>query len=335
MRQKPQLLIFFQRILRLIYHDILRKYNAIKIGNIMSLEHLKRNKKSISALAAEAEKVAGGKKNFDDDRYWKPTVDKAGNAFAVIRYLPAPEGNDLPWVEYYDHGFQGPSGQWYIEKCLTTLKQPDPVAELNTELWNSSNDDASPGRRQARAQKRRRHFVSNIYVVTDSANPDAEGKVFLFKYGKKIFDKNMDAMQPKFEDEVAIDPFDLWEGANFKLKQRKVEDWPNFDKSEFEKPSPLFKDDKKLEEVYGKTYDLRTIVAASEFKSYDELKAKMNRVLQLDKKPSSAMDNEPATQARSVGKTTQSKYVAEEVEDEDKDEKSSLSYFEKLAAAED
>ena len=215
----------------------------------------------------------------DDTRDWTPTVDKAGNGYAVIRFLPAPANEDIPFVRLWDHGFQGPTGLWYIEKSLTTLGKQDPVAEYNSVLWNASTDDESPQRKQARKQKRRLYYVSNVYVVSDPSNPDNNGKVFLFKYGKKIFDKLNDLMNPQFPDDSPVNPFDFWAGANFKLKIRKVEGYRNYDKSEFDTPTPLMSDDEDMERIWNTEIPLQELLDQKHFKPYDELKAKLNRVL--------------------------------------------------------
>ena len=216
--------------------------------------------------------------NGPDERIWKPTVDKAGNGYAVIRFLPEPSGEELPWVRVFDHGFQGPGG-WYIENSLTTLNQKDPVSEYNSELWNNGTD---AGKEQARKQKRRLKYFSNILVVKDPSNPQNEGKVFLYQYGKKIWDKINDLMQPEFEDETPVNPFDFWEGADFKLKIRNVEGYRNYDKSEFDSPSELLDgDDEQLETVYNSLNSLSELVAPDKFKSYDELKQKLDKVLGL------------------------------------------------------
>tara|TARA_R110000772_G_scaffold43316_3_gene99888 strand:- start:327 stop:1217 length:891 start_codon:yes stop_codon:yes gene_type:complete len=243
----------------------------------MSFENLKRNRAQISKLLNAAEAVGGSaeKKSYVDERFWKPTVDKAGNGYAVIRFLPATEGEELPWVRYWDHAFKGPTGQWYIENSLTSIGQPDPVGELNSRLWNTGID---ADKDTARTQKRRLHHVSNIYIVSDSANPENEGKVFLYKFGKKIFDKIMDVMQPSFADETPINPFDFWSGANFKMKIRNVEGYRNYDKSEFESPSLLGEDD-KLEGIYSKLNSLNEFTDPKNYKTYDDLKAKLLRIL--------------------------------------------------------
>lgn len=210
----------------------------------------------------------------DDDQYWKPEVDKVGNGYAVIRFLPAPAGEDVPFVRIWDHGFQGPGG-WYIERSLTTLGQDDPVSEYNSKLWNSG---VEKNKEIARKQKRRLKYISNIYVVKDPANPQNEGKVFLYSFGKKIFEKINDAMNPRFPDEQPINPFDFWEGANFKIKIRKVEGWSNYDTSEFADPSQLA-DDSQLESIWKQQHSLKEIIDPKNFKSYDELKSKLNKVL--------------------------------------------------------
>ena len=246
--------------------------------NTMSFENLKRNRDQISKLIQAAESTGGGeKKSYTDDRIWKPTVDKAGNGYAVLRCLPASEGQELPWVRYWDHGFKGPTGLWYIENSLTSIGQPDPVGELNSRLWNSGIES---DKETARTQKRRLHYVTNVLVVQDPSAPHNEGKVFLYKFGKKIFDKIMDVMQPSFQDEDPVNPFDFWEGADFKLKIRNVEGYRNYDKSEFASGSALYESDEtKLEAVYNQLHDLSEFTDPKNYKTYDDLKAKLGRVL--------------------------------------------------------
>jgi len=243
----------------------------------MSFSDLKKQSKlgNLTAkLVKEVEKM-NNNSGSSDDRVWKLDVDKSGNGYAVIRFLPAPNGEDLPFVKLYSHAFQGPGG-WYIENSLTTLGQKDPVSELNSELWNNGTD---AGKELARKQKRKLTYVSNIYVVKDPANPANEGKVFLFKYGKKIFDKLTAAMQPEFEDEEAIDPFDFWAGANFKLKAKNVAGYRNYDSSEFAAPAPLLDDDDAMEAVWKKQFSLAELTAADQFKTYDELKKRLDYVI--------------------------------------------------------
>ena len=243
-----------------------------------SLSELRKQRGNFDSLMKAVESIANPttEKRGDDDRFWKPTVDKAGNGQAVLRFLPAPAGEELPWVRVWDHGFQGPTGKWYIENSLTTLNKPDPVGELNSELWNSGIE---ANKEIARKQKRRLSYISNVLVIRDPANPENEGKVFLYKYGKKIFDKIKDVMQPTFEDEKPVNPFDLWEGANFKLRIRQVEGYRNYDKSEFDGATSLAYDDEELEQIWGKTHSLAAFLDPSNFKSYDELKNKLNAVL--------------------------------------------------------
>ena len=210
-----------------------------------------------------------------DERLWKPELDKTGNGYAVIRFLPSPDGEDIPWAKLYSHAFQGPGG-WYIENSLTTTGGKDPVSDYNRELWNSGNE---ADKDTVRKQKRKLSYYSNIYVVKDQVNPQNEGKVFLFKYGKKIFDKVMESMQPEFEDETPINPFDFWQGANFKLKIVKKDGYWNYDKSEFDKVSPLLEDDDALEALWKKEYSLTAVTAADQFKSYDVLEKRLKYVL--------------------------------------------------------
>ena len=243
----------------------------------MSFADLKKQSKlgNLTAkLVKEVEKM-NNNGGSGDDRQWKLECDKSGNGYAVIRFLPAPEGEDLPFVKLYSHAFQGPGG-WYIENSLTTLGQKDPVSEYNTMLWNNGTD---AGKEAARKQKRKLTYIANIYVVKDPANPDNEGKVFLYKFGKKIFDKLTAAMQPEFEDEEAIDPFDFWGGANFKLKAKNVAGYRNYDSSEFARPDALLDDDDVMEAIWKKEYSLAELVAAHQFKDYDTLKKRLDYVL--------------------------------------------------------
>jgi hypothetical protein len=243
----------------------------------MSFENLKKQSKLgdlTSKLVKEVEKMSTGS-GGPDERFWKPEMDKTGVGSAVIRFLPAPDGEELPWVKMFAHAFQG-NGGWYIENSLTTIGQKDPVSEYNRELWNTGNEK---DKETVRKQKRKLSYYSNIYVIKDPANPQNEGKVFLFKFGKKIFDKIMNAMQPEFDDEEPINPFDFWTGANFRLKIRKVEGYWNYDKSEFDRPSALFDDDDALEALWKKEYSLSAIVAPDQFKSYEDLEKRLNYVL--------------------------------------------------------
>lgn len=244
-----------------------------------SFAALKRNRQNeFEKLNDQLQKLNSPSEKKEDTRFWKPDVDKAGNGLAVIRFLPAPAGEDLPYVRVWDHGFQG-TGGWYIEKSLTTLGQKDPVSEYNTKLWATGTKEAQA---QVRKQKRRLAFISNIYVVKDPAHPENEGKVFLYQYGKKIFDKLNAAMNPEFDDETPINPFDLWAGANFKLKIRNVEGYRNYDSSTFESPAALFEDDDKLEGIWKQENSLAEFIDPKNFKTYEELESKLYKVLGLD-----------------------------------------------------
>jgi hypothetical protein len=247
----------------------------------MSFANLKKNRsKSLEKLSQQLDEMSN--KGYSDpikEKYWQPTLDSAKNGFAIIRFLPASNGEDIPFVRIWGHGFQGPGG-WYIENSLTTLKQDDPVSALNSKLWNSSTDDKGPERTQARKQKRKLRYHSNILVIKDPANPENEGKVFLYSYGKKIFDKLNDMMNPQFEDETPVNPFDFWEGADFRLKIRQVDGYVNYDKSDFDTPAALYGgDEEKLEEVYNQLHPLQELVAPSQFKTYQELENRLHKVL--------------------------------------------------------
>lgn len=302
----------------------------------MSFANLKRSRNSIDKLVKAAQSAGGGEKSsYKDDRQWKPTVDKMGNGYAVVRFLPAAEGQDLPWTRYWDHGFKGPTGKWYIERSLTTLGQEDPVGKLNSKLWNMSDDDKSETRKQARDQKRRLHYVANVLVVSDPANPDNEGKVALYEFGKKIFDKVMDAMQPQYADETPMNPFDFWTGANFKIKIRKVDGWINYDKSEFDSPTELFNSDEtKLEGTYNSLYDLGEYTDPKNFKSYAELERKMNEVLGTDKilTPTQEVQLGNSSSSRNMREASPQnieEMVSEEGEDDTQEDVTS--YFARLA----
>jgi hypothetical protein len=247
----------------------------------MNISALKKNNSldKLKSAMESAGKTNSGGSSSKDDRFWQPDVDKAGNGYAVIRFLdsPAADGEDgLPWVQVWSHGFQGPGG-WYIENSLTTIGQTDPVSELNTKLWNSGIE---ANKEVARKQKRKLTYISNILIVSDPKHPENEGKVFLYKFGKKIFDKIQEKLNPQFEDEKPLNPFDFWKGANFKVKIRQVEGYRNYDKSEFDVQSGLFDgEDAKIEKVWKSAYSLKEFLAPKNFKSYDELKAKLDRVL--------------------------------------------------------
>ena len=291
----------------------------------MSLSAMKKQNALDKLLgAAETESKPQEKKSYVDERLWKPELDKTGNGFAIIRFLPAVKGEDLPWAKVWNHAFQGPTGQWYIENSLTTLNQKDPVSEMNSAYWNSGLES---DKEIARKQKRKLQYFSNIYVVSDKKHPEHEGKVFLFRFGKKIFDKIMESMQPAFEDETPVNPFDFWKGANFKLKIRKVDGYWNYDKSEFDSVSPLFDDDDAIEAVWKKQYPLAEFTADSNFKSYDELKTRLDAVLSGTVSVGNVTDelkDEPVAAPKVDTKPV-------EASTSKKDEADTMAYFEKLA----
>ena len=299
----------------------------------MTLAALKNSRtSSIDKLVNAAAKLneSSEQRVGPDERIWKPTVDKSGNGYAVIRFLPAPEGEELPWVRYWDHGFQGKTtGMWYIEKSLTTIGQKDPVGELNSRLWNSGVES---DKEIARDQKRRLHYVSNIYIVSDSGNPANEGKVFLYQYGQKIFEKLMSAMQPEFEDEDPVDPFDLWEGADFKLKIRNVGGWRNYDRSEFAAPGALA-DDEEMERIYAQAHPLGEFTDPATFKSYEELKARLDTVLGNDMSMTTQQREDLSMTAESAPMKTVEAVSAAPQQDTSgsDDDDDTMSYFSKLA----
>lgn len=299
----------------------------------MSLSNLKKGSSldKLKRAVEQSQSGGGGEKKGADDRFWSPDVDNAGNGYAVIRFLdtPAVDGEDgLPWVQIWNHGFQGPGG-WYIENSLTTLGKADPVSEHNTVLWNSGIE---ANKEIARKQKRRLSYIANILVVSDAKRPENEGKVFLYKFGKKIFDKINEQLAPQFQDETPLNPFDFWKGANFKIKIRKVEGYRNYDKSEFEGASALFEgDDAKIEKVWKNAYSLKEFVDPKNFKSYDELKAKLNKVLGAGGAAAASakkIDDEEAYSAP-VRSAPAKKVTAEATSLADDDD---MSYFEQLAA---
>lgn len=298
----------------------------------MSLDNI-RSKNSLDKLlgAVASEKAPTEKKSYTDERIWKGELDKSGNGYAVLRFLPAIHGEELPWVKMYSHAFQGPTGQWYIENSRTTINQKDPVSEYNSKLWNTGLES---DKEIARKQKRKLSYYSNVYVVSDPKHPENEGKVFLYKYGKKIYDKLLAAMQPEFQDETPINPFDPFTGANFKLKIRKVDGYWNYDKSEFEAPSKLSEDESKVEEICQKSYALSEFTNSSNFKSYEELAKRMDIVLSGTTKVGNVQeslenevkspDSNPQKEAKSAPQVK-----AQDVVGSDDDD--TMSYFEKLA----
>ena len=292
-----------------------------------SFANLKRNRSSLDKLtkAIEATTQSSDSNSKEDNRFWQPSVDKAGNGMAVIRFLPAPaaDGDEgLPWIRIFHHGFQGPGG-WLIDNCLTTLNDKCPVCEHNSTLWNSgveANKDI------ARKQKRKLSYIANIYVVSDPSNPENEGQIRLFKFGKKIFDKITEAMNPEFADETPVNPFDLWEGANFKLKIRNVEGYRNYDKSEFSEKSALFDgDDDKLEDLWKKEFGLKEFTEKKQFKSYEQLKQRLDKALGFD--GSAAAPKTKATDSvATIKDDTDTSILDKSIADDDE-----LDYFKNLA----
>lgn len=305
----------------------------------MSFANLKKNRTNFAKLADELEKTTNPQQNTSnkDERFWKPEVDKSGNGYAVIRFLPQTEGEELPWVRVFNHGFKGPGG-WLIDNCLTTINQKCPVCEANTELWQTGS---TQNQNTVRDRKRKLKYISNIYVVKDPSNPQNEGKVFLYQFGKKIFDKLQDMMRPEFEDEKPVNPFDFWDGANFKLKIRKVDGYQNYDKSEFDSPSPLLDDDDELERIYNMQHSLEEFVSPDKFKTYEQLKDRLDKVLGTVQDTTTAEEDVYKESSKVVSTSVSTEDVAPfepdtswtstdsstTVEDDDED----FSYFEKLA----
>ncbi len=293
----------------------------------MDFETLKSSSSNFDKITKALEKNLGpedqaNKNKYQDDRLWKPELDKTGNGYAVIRFLPASNNEEMPWQRVWSHAFQDKGG-WYIENSLTTLNTKDPVSEDNTRLWNTGVDSDKD---IARKRKRKLSYYSNIYMVSDPKHPENEGKVFLFRYGKKIFDKISEAMQPQFEDEKAINPFDFWKGANLKLKIRKVDGYWNYDKSEFEGVKPLAKDDENIKAIWSKQYPLKSFVAPSNFKTYDELKEKLNRVIMGTRNTSTVETVDLPQQTNGKVKKVDVSHSKPASEEDD-----TLSYFSKLA----
>jgi hypothetical protein len=297
----------------------------------MDIQKLKSMSTSdFSKISNEYEKISNPTANSDsktDNRFWKLEPDKAGNATAVIRFLPRVEGDELPWVRIFNHGFQGPTGKWYIENSLTTIGEKDPVSELNSKLWNSGIES---NKEIARKQKRRLGYITNILVVSDPKHPENEGQVKLFKFGKKIFDKIMDKARPTFEDEKPVNVFDLWNGADFRIRMRKVDGYSNYDQSAFLEPAALYaSDEKKLLDLVSKQYKLSPFVAKDQFKSYEELSRKLNEVLNdtngsvKNAASISEIDEEYNAPKKPVATTTKKK-----------EEEDVLSYFQGIANSE-
>jgi len=300
----------------------------------MSFSKMKKSAGKMDSIMDELNKIQKNEKtNYKDDRFWKPEVDKSDNGYAVIRFLPPVEGEDTPWVRIFNHGFKGRGG-WFIENCPTTIGLKCPLCEANSELWNSGDESDKD---IARSRKRRLQYISNIMVVEDPKNPSNEGKVFLYKFGKKIFDKVMESLQPEFSDEEAVNPFDFWKGANFKLKIRKVAGFTNYDKSEFSSPTALNEDDEVLEKIWSQQYKLQEFIAPDQFKSYEELKKRLDIVLGGgarggDIAESAAdLDNTVAQVRKEQFAAPKTKVEEEKTGGSESGEDDALSYFQKLA----
>lgn len=287
----------------------------------------KKSKNGIDDLIKKMEDQTKAKEGYKDDRFWRPEQDKSGNGFAIIRFLPPVDGEDVPWVKVYNHAFQGPGG-WYIENSLTTIGQKDPVGELNNQLWNSGLESDKD---LARVRKRKLTYIANVYVVSDPANPQNEGKVFLYKFGTKIFEKIQEVMKPEFNDEEPVNPFDFWGGANFRIKIRKVGGYTNYDKSEFDSPKALLDDDAKLEKIWKSQHALLPFLAPENFKSYEELKTRMQEVLGGDVRATAPAQKTAEDVADEMVEKKPSLKSKKPVEEDVDDESDALSYFQKLA----
>ena len=296
----------------------------------------KMRSSNFAKISTEFEKIANPQsdsKSYQDDRFWKLEPDKAGNASATIRFLPNPDPNELPWVRVFNHGFQGPTGKWYIENSRTTIGEADPVGELNARLWNSGIE---ADKEIARKQKRRLTYIANVLIVSDPKHPENEGQVRLYKFGKKIFDKIMDKARPTFEDETPVNVFDLWEGADFKLRQRKVEGYPNYDQSTFMEPAAVTESEEDLLKLMNKVHDLKEFVDPKNFKSYEELSRKLESVLSGSSAPvqtaESMSEEQDVPEVKKVVKPA-AKKVAVTAPDEDEDAEA-MSFFKKIAMEE-
>ena len=297
-----------------------------------SIAALKRSRSNLDALTKELSGVSSNnnQKSYVDDRFWKPELDKTGNGYAVLRFLPAVKDEDLPWVKMWSHAFQGPGG-WYIENSLTTMNQKDPVSEENSRLWNSGIE---ADKEIARKRKRKLSYYANVLIVSDPKHPENEGQVKLFKFGKKIFDKITDKMQPQFEDEKPVNPFDFWEGADFKLKIRKVDGFWNYDKSEFDSTKEIADNDEAIEGIWTKQYPLKPFLEAANFKSYDELKSKLDKVLTGSRNTGTVEDMVTPPSISETKPETTVEAVAASSSNDSVDDDETLSYFSKLAEEE-
>ena len=293
----------------------------------MSFANLKNNRTDLATLVSAAEKAGGGQQTRpgDDPRFWQPTRDKAGNGYAVIRFLPGIDDAGTPWTRYWDHGFKGPTGQWYIERSLTSIGQQDPLSELNSQMWNNGVES---DKAIVRSRKRQLKYVANVLIVSDPSAPENEGQVKLYRFGKKIFDKIMDSMQPQFPDEKPVNPFDMWEGADFTVKIRKVEGYPNYDASSFKSQAALG-DDAKMETVYDQQHSMKEFTDPAQYKSYDELKARLTLVLgESAPRTTQQRVDLDTVQEPTPMRTAEAESVGDDLDD-------TMSYFAKLANGDD
>ena len=306
----------------------------------MSFAALKSNRTDLSKLVEAASSGPGETKtdNRNDERFWQPTRDKAGNGYAVIRFLPGDAEAPTPWVRYWDHFFKGPTGQWYVEKSLTSIGQADPLSESNSKLWNE--DGSEEAKRIVRERKRNLRYIANVLIISDPSAPENEGQVKMYRFGKKIFDKIMDSMQPQFPDEAPVNPFDMWNGADFTVKIRKVEGYPNYDASAFKSPSAMAGSDEDLEAIYNKQHDMTEWTEPKNFKSYDELKARLAVVLGESSTPMTAKVMESLDQSNDIPgfpeqatpSVTSAPAPVVSTAESSMDDDDTMSYFAKLAA---
>ena len=306
----------------------------------MSFAALKNNRTDLTKLVEAASSGPGETKtdNRNDERFWQPTRDKAGNGYAVIRFLPGDAEAPTPWVRYWDHFFKGPTGQWYVEKSLTSIGKADPLSESNSKLWNE--DGSEEAKRIVRERKRNLRYIANVLIISDPSAPENEGEVKLYRFGKKIFDKIMDSMQPQFPDERPVNPFDMWQGADFTVKIRKVEGYPNYDASAFKSPSAMAGSDEDLEAIYNKQHDMTEWTEPKNFKSYDELKARLAVVLGESSTPMTAKVMESLDQSNDIPgfpeqatpSVTSAPAPVVSTAESSMDDDDTMSYFAKLAA---
>lgn len=286
--------------------------------------------KKQSSLGSQTEKLLkkleeSASYGTDIQNVFKLETDKMGNGRAVIRFLPAPKGEDDPFIKLYNHGFQN-NGKWFIENCPTTLGRQCELCSRNSELWNSGVD---ANKEIARSRKRKLNYYSNILVINNPANPDLEGQVMLFRYGAKIFDKIKSAMKPEFEEDAAIDPFDFWTGADFRLRVKQVAGYPNYDDSTFCSMSVLNGDDEKLQEIWEKEYSLQELISPDKFKSDEEFTKRLDFVLG-NKQTTVHDDSESQEEELDMMKELEESYASRS--GGSSEEEDALAYFEQLAA---